>query len=150
MECNVVILLDTCVIIWDALDPEKLTKTVKKAIDEADRHEALIISDISIWEISMLIKKKRLEVTTTATHLINLFLQSRNISVQSISPEIAETSVNFDSNINNDPADRIIAATSIICNARLVTYVDSPFVNNKITKIKELNAYLCTSSQLSS
>ena len=115
------ILMDTCAIIWDALEPTKLTKSAISAIDKADNHNALIISDISIWEISMLIKKQRIEVTTTAAHFINLFLQSRNISVQSISPEIAELSVNFGVDINNDPADRIIAATSIIHNTQLVT-----------------------------
>lgn len=115
------ILMDTCAIVWDALEPTELTKNATDAIDKADKHNALIISDISIWEISMLVKKKRLEVNTTAANFINLFLQSRNISVQSISPEIAELSVNFSSEINSDPADRIIAATSIIQNAQLVT-----------------------------
>jgi len=115
------ILMDTCAIIWDALEPSKLSDNAISAIEKADRHNALIISDISIWEISMLIKKKRLEIDSTAANFLNLFLQSRNISVQSISPEIAELSVNFGSEINNDPADRIIAATSIIHNAQLVT-----------------------------
>lgn len=115
------ILMDTCAIIWDALDPKSITKPAMDAINNADANNALIISDISIWEISMLIKKNRIEVDTTAANFINLFLQSRNISVKLISPEIAELSVNFGSEINNDPADRIIAATSIIHNARLVT-----------------------------
>tara|TARA_R110001592_G_scaffold66617_2_gene204558 strand:+ start:344 stop:739 length:396 start_codon:yes stop_codon:yes gene_type:complete len=115
------ILMDTCAIIWDALDPKSITKPAMDAINNADENNALIISDISIWEISMLIKKNRIEVGTTAANFINLFLQSRNISVKLISPEIAELSVNFSSEINNDPADRIIAATSIIHNARLVT-----------------------------
>ena len=115
------ILMDTCAIVWDALEPEKLTQKAITAINNADKQNALIISDISIWEISMLIKKHRIEVETTPAKFINLFLQSRNISVQSISPEIAELSVNFSSVINNDPADRIIAATSIIHNSRLVT-----------------------------
>jgi PIN domain nuclease of toxin-antitoxin system len=115
------ILLDTCAIIWDALDQTKLTNRAKVAIAKADEHQALIISDISIWEISMLIKRSRIEVATTAANFINLFLESRNISVVSISPEIAELSVNFGSEINNDPADRIIAATSIIHNAQLIT-----------------------------
>ena len=115
------ILMDTCAIIWDALEASNLSDNAASAIEKADKHKALIISDISIWEISMLIKKKRLEIDSTATIFLNLFLQSRNVSVQSISPEIAELSVNFDHKINNDPADRIIAATSIINNAQLVT-----------------------------
>ena len=127
------ILMDTCAIIWDALEPGKLSKNALNAINKADESNALIISDISIWEISMLIKKKRIEVDTTAANFINLFLQSRNISVQSISPEIAELSVNFGSDINADPADRIIAATSIILNTQLVTadqnLIDSQMIN---------------------
>lgn len=115
------ILLDTCAIVWDALKPKKITAKAKKAIDNADKQNALIISDISIWEISMLVKKGRIEIDTTPAHFINLYLQSRNISVKSISPEVAELSVNFGDEINNDPADRLIAATSTIHNARLVT-----------------------------
>jgi PIN domain nuclease of toxin-antitoxin system len=127
------ILMDTCAIIWDALEPDKLSKNALNAINKADESNALIISDISIWEISMLIKKKRIEVDTTAANFINLFLQSRSVSVQSISPEIAELSVNFGADINNDPADRIIAATSIILNTQLVTadqnLIDSQMIN---------------------
>jgi PIN domain nuclease of toxin-antitoxin system len=121
MGCCAVILLDTCAIIWDALDQTKLTDKAKAAITKADEHNALIISDISIWEISMLIKRSRIEVATTAATFIKLFLESRNISVVSISPEIAELSTNFGSEMNNDPADRIIAATSIVQNAQLIT-----------------------------
>lgn len=121
MGCHAVILLDTCAIIWDALDQAKLTDKAKVAIAKADEHNALIISDISIWEISMLIKRSRIEVSTTAANFLNLFLESRNISVVSISPEIAELSTSFGPEINNDPADRIIAATSIIHNAQLIT-----------------------------
>lgn len=121
MGCNAVILLDTCAIVWDALDKTKLTDRARAAIDKADEHNALIISDISIWEIAMLIKRSRLEVATTAANFVNLFLESRNISVVSISPEIAELSTSFGLEINNDPADRIIAATSIIHNAQLIT-----------------------------
>ena len=115
------ILLDTCTIIWDALDPDKLTDKAKTAITRADEHNALIISDISIWEISMLIRRSRIDLSTTSANFINLFLESRNVSVISISPEIAELSTSFGPEINNDPADRIIAATSIIYNAQLVT-----------------------------
>ena len=123
--------MDTCAIVWDALAASKLSDRAFSAIEKADKHNALIISDISIWEISMLIKKKRLQIDSTAAAFLNLFLQSRNVSVQSISPEIAELSVNFDHHINNDPADRIIAATSIICNAQLVT-ADQNLRTNKL------------------
>ena len=115
------ILMDTCAIVWDALKPSELTPAAVDAIENADQNRLLMIADISIWEISMLIKKKRIEVSIPAADFIHLFLKSRNIQVQSITPEIAEKSVSFGSDINKDPADRIISATSIVCNAMLVT-----------------------------
>jgi len=114
-----VILLDTCAFIWDALDPSKLSSDAAKAINGADND--LIICDISIWEISMLIKRNRLSVDSTASEFIELALQARNFRIQEITPPIAELSVNFDQEINNDPADRLISATSILLNAPLVT-----------------------------
>ena len=113
------IVLDTCAVIWDALDASKLTPKAKKAIA---RHQSeLIICDISIWEIAMLIKRKRLVIDFDTAGFINLVLQSRNFHIQAITPEIAELSVNFGSEINNDPADRLIAATSILSNAPVIT-----------------------------
>ena len=113
------IVLDTCAIIWDALEPTKLTPKAKKAIE---RHSnQLIICDISIWEIAMLIRKKRIVVDFATSGLIGLILQARNFRVQDITPEIAELSVNFGSQINSDPADRLIMATSVLRNAPVVT-----------------------------
>ena len=127
------ILLDTCAIIWDALEKSQLSEKALNAINKADEFNALIISDISIWEIAMLIKKERIKIDTTASNLINLYLQTRNISVIQISPEIAELSVNFGEEVNKDPADRVIAATSIIQNAQLVT-ADKNLIKSKVVE----------------
>jgi PIN domain nuclease of toxin-antitoxin system len=113
--------MDTCAIIWDALEPGKLSAKAKKAIKKADDSNALIMCDISIWEISMLVKRKRIEVDETPANLLRLILSSRNYTVVNISPEVAELSVNLDDDINSDPADRLIAATSILKQAPVVT-----------------------------
>ena len=115
------ITMDTCAIIWDALEPNKLSAKAKKAIKKADDNNELLMCDISIWEISMLVKRKRIEVDETPANLVKLILNSRNYTVVNISPEIAELSVNLDDEINSDPADRIIAATSILKKAPIVT-----------------------------
>ncbi len=125
------ILLDTCAIIWDALQPTMLTESARSAIRAADETNSLIVSDISIWEIAMLMKKGRIEINTTPSKFFTLFLQSRSVSVQSILPDIAELSVSFDATMSNDPADRIIAATAIIHNAQLVT-ADQNLRNNAL------------------
>ena len=69
----------------------------------------------------MLAKRKRIEVDETPANLVNLILGSRNYTVMNITPEIAELSVNLDDEISGDPADRLIAATSILRQAPIVT-----------------------------
>ena len=113
------IVFDTCTIIWDALDSSALSPLATKAIKHSKNE--FVICDISFWEISMLIKRKRLEVDDTASGFIRLLLQARNFHIQEITPEIAELSVNLGAEINNDRADRLIAATSILRHAPIVT-----------------------------
>ena len=48
-------------------------------------------------------------------------ISSSKYILKGISPKIADLSVNLPESISNDPADRIIAATSIINNAGLIT-----------------------------
>ena len=120
-----VIVLDTCIIIWDVLKADRLTTKARYTMRAAEADNELMISDISIWEIAMLVARKRLEIEETVSSFINLYLQSRTITVQPISSEIAELSVSFGREINNDPADRIIAATTILTGAKLVTADDN-------------------------
>jgi PIN domain nuclease of toxin-antitoxin system len=116
-----VIVMDTCAIIWDAIDPAKISAKAKKAINKADENNALFICDISLWEIAMLITRKRVEIDETPANFLRLVLSSKNYTVVSISPEIAELSVTLASEINNDPADRIIVASAMLKQAPLVT-----------------------------
>ena len=113
------ILLDTCAVIWDALDCGQLSPAASAAIERNDGD--LMICDISIWEIAMLIEKGRLQVAAPAAEFIRLAMSARNYYVQEITPEIAELSARLGSELSADPADRLIGATSILLNAPLVT-----------------------------
>lgn len=113
------ILLDTCAVVWDALDPARLSSPAKAAIER--NPDALVICDISLWEIAMLIEGRRLLVAETAAGFLNLVLRARKFFVQEITPQIAERSANLDSSLGGDPADRLIAATSLTLGAPVVT-----------------------------
>jgi len=126
------IVMDSCSIIWDALSPKDLSRKAKLAIN---RHEqdGLIFCDISAWEISMLIKKGKLKVDEKPAKFIKAILESRNYIYKSISPEIADLSVNLGTEINKDPADRLIVATSIIENIELIT-ADRNLIKSSLVK----------------
>lgn len=115
------ITLDTCAIIWNALEPRRLTKNAQKALADADQADGLIFCEISLWEIAMLMKKGRLDPGTNYREFIELVLQSEKYFLRGITAEIAELSVNLPEIINFDPADRIISATSVAYNAPLIT-----------------------------
>ena len=115
------ITVDTHVIIWYALKPALLSKTAKRAIDKANETDGIIFCEISLWEIAMLIKKKRVVIDISYAEFINLVKASNNYVFRGLSPEATELSASLPSEINQDPADRIICATSIVSNSPLVT-----------------------------
>ena len=124
------IIADTHIIIWHALKPDKLSKKARTSMDEANRTDGIICSDISLWEIAMLMHKGRLIVDVGYMEFIDLVLTSNQYSVKAITPEIAELSATLFSAQNKDPADKIIAATSIVEKADLIT-ADAELRNSK-------------------
>ena len=115
------IVADTHVIIWDALKPELLSAKAKKAFREANQQDGIIFCEISLWEIAMLMGKDRFSVDVGYQEFIRLVSNSNRYVFKGISPEIAELSTQLLSDTNKDPADRIICATAVIENAKLVT-----------------------------
>ena len=115
------IVADTHIIIWDALKPEKLTKKAKEAIRNANETDGIIFCDISLWEISMLIRRNRVKVDTSYKDFINLLFNSNKYILQGIEPDIADLSTSIFQDTENDPADKLIASTAVIKKAKLVT-----------------------------
>ena len=110
------VVLDTHVLIHDALTPARLSRRVKRLLDT----QPLACSDISLWEVAMLIAKGRLAVDAEAEQFLEDIIRSRNIRVLPITPQIAALAQSAEFR-HADPADRIIAATAIAHNARLIS-----------------------------
>ena len=114
------ILLDTHALVFDALAPDTLSRRARQTIDEGDAAGNLACSDISLWEIAMLISKGRLRVEEDTIIFLQTIIAARSVRVVPISAEIATLSASGDTGVG-DPADRLIAATALQHVARLVT-----------------------------
>lgn len=110
---------DTCALIFDALAPDRLSTAARAAIDAADADGTLCCSDISLWEISVLVHRGRLDPGTSTLEFLRLVVASRRLRVVAISPEIADLAGSLE--LHGDPADRVIAATAIHLSGSVVT-----------------------------
>ncbi len=115
------VVLDTNALIFDALNPARLSRKARGLIQRAHTRNDLCCSDISLWEIAMLVAKGRLDPGTGALEFMNLALTARSIAMLPITPEIAELSTRLPEAVSADPADRLIAATAIHHGAMLIS-----------------------------
>lgn len=115
------ILLDTHVLLWDALAPHQLSLSAQQAITQANQQEGMLVADISLWEIAMLVQKRRIQIATDCQTFLTLLLQANKLRVVPISSAIATHSVQLSALVNKDPADRLIVATALVEKAVLVT-----------------------------
>ncbi|MET0305770.1 MAG: type II toxin-antitoxin system VapC family toxin [Solirubrobacterales bacterium] len=110
------VLLDTHVVHWWSAEPERVSASARKALEEADE---LVVAAISWYELAWLAKHERITVgIPIRSWLQGLAAQLRTIGV---TPAIADTAVALPSSFPGDPADRLIYATAIEHGLELVT-----------------------------
>jgi len=105
-----VILLDTATWIWRASDPERLSPRARRAIDQAD---AALVSAISVWEVAMLVAKRRIQLDRPVERWVDIALALPGIQLAPLEPAIAVRSTKLPGEFHPDPADRIIVATAL-------------------------------------
>lgn len=80
------VILDTHAIIYDALEPRRLSRRATRALESAAVEGALACSDISLWEIAMLVAKGRLDPGADTAQFLNDIVEARALRVIPITP----------------------------------------------------------------
>ncbi len=113
------ILLDTHMLVWMLVAPEKLSSSAKMKILDARRNGPLFLSAISLWEIAWLVENRRVETELSTESFVAKC--ASYVQIMPITPQIAARSFAFPATYPSDPQDRIIGATAIMEGLRLLT-----------------------------
>lgn len=114
------ILIDTHMFIWWIQGDSKLSDSYKKLLRENEK-TGIGVSIISFWEISKLIEKNRLSLPLPLDEWTKTSLKYNGIKLVNLDLDIIFTSHRLQ-NFHKDPADQLIAATSINKNLPLMTF----------------------------
>ncbi len=106
------ILLDTHVLVWQVVQPQRLSHRAASAIRSAHSTDGLAIASITLWELATLFARQRLVATGTVEESVRAMVEAARVAVKSITPTIAALAAQFPSLYRRDPADRLIGATA--------------------------------------
>lgn len=116
------ILLDTHALVWWIAEPKRVPAKARRALDAAMKAgESIAVSSISVWEIALLVERKRLAFTIDSDAWINTLEALPFLTFVPVDNRIATRSVQLDGLPHRDPADRIIVATALGLGATVVT-----------------------------
>ena len=123
------ILLDTHVLVWlDEANPRLGVGAIEK-INTAFQAGNAMVSAISFWEVSMLVRKGRIRLDMDLSVWRNDFMEQGLIELP-VTGEIGIKAAALEQ-FHGDPADRLIAATALRHSLTLIT-ADEKLLNFKL------------------
>jgi PIN domain nuclease of toxin-antitoxin system len=111
-------LLDTCAILWLAMDQDQFSPPQQKAV--LDSGADLFFSSISALEIARLQKLEQIKIPSNAIRWITNVAEKYRLTEIPVNSEIAVNSILLPQ-LHKDPCDRIIIATAHLHRFVIVT-----------------------------
>ena len=120
------ILLDTHIWLWWLHDPERLSSTSIACIDA---EELLLVSVISVWEISLKLSVGKLELPLPISDWFAKARMHPRVIIEPLDPWDAIASTQLPGEFHKDPADRILVAIArrydiplVTCDQKILSY----------------------------
>ncbi len=111
-------LLDTHILLWSVFEPERLSDRVAKELTRPENE--LWLSSVSVWELVLLDKKKRIELNQDVADWVKGTLERLKINEAPITFEVVLGTESTGLS-HNDPADKFLAASAKVFGLTLVT-----------------------------
>jgi PIN domain nuclease of toxin-antitoxin system len=115
-------LLDTHAWLWWMDRSAQLGSQTLSALDALDAENRPYLSDISLWEVAMLVDLGRIELSVPLEEWLNTAAHPRCVRLVPISPAVAAAAEGLPATFHRDPADRLIVATCRAMGVPIVTY----------------------------
>lgn len=115
------ILLDTHVLVWLAMDPKRLSRAATGAIRRALTSGGIGVAAITLWEVAQLLAVGRVRSAGSTEVALARLVEATGVVVHESTPTIAALGTQFPPDFPRDPADRMIAATARAYGLSLVT-----------------------------
>jgi len=111
--------LDTCVLLWWTLEPDRLSTEAARLCGEIPRTGAMI-STISLWEIGIKSKRGLLDIGMDWRRYFDLVAELEGLTIVPVTDRIWRENLDLAWD-HADPADRTIVATARLYDDILVT-----------------------------
>jgi PIN domain nuclease of toxin-antitoxin system len=115
------VVLDTCAWLWMCSEPKKLSRAAREVIERDRRHDGLVVSMMSVWEIAKLVQKGKLAFGIPCREWIAGAVTAEGVAMHPLTPDICVESTELPGVFHGDPADQLIVATARLLGAPLVT-----------------------------
>ena len=116
------LLLDTHIWIWLMNGNDELNrKDHLRLIQGYAKRDALRVCAISVWELGMLVAKKRLTLSKDVSHWVKESFKLQGLMLEPLTVDIMLESTQMGEDVHGDPADRLILTTAKNIHAAIMT-----------------------------
>lgn len=113
--------LDTHAWIWWLDGDPRLPRATAAALEALPVGTRPILCDISLWEVAMLVERRRLSLAIPFEAWLEAAAHPRTVRLQPVTAAIAAAVARLPAAFHRDPADRLIVATCRVLGAPLVS-----------------------------